>query len=144
MSAPNLDVPLVKLCSVEFPGPFLSEDATNKALAALGGIEAVTRSLNAEPNSADSSLELDLSPGQLFARPIQGDPVATNDIVLRVVKRRRKNPRRDQHGRLAPGGEGVYSVEAVGAIAKTYRFRSTSAVRLSVDVRRPRRLPVRA
>lgn len=71
-------------------------------------------------NKSGSVLELSLSPGNPFAHPIPGEIVSTSNIVLKVVKRRRK--KRDGESADAPVGD--YTVEALGVVPKTARFRS--------------------
>lgn len=124
-SAPPLVVPPTSFVSVEYPGPLRSADAHANALRAVGGLKAVTYSVNQDQVGPDGvGLELNLRPDEIFSHPITGEAVATNNVLLRVVKRRRKNPRRGPDGTIVQGEEGVYSVEAVGAIRRTFRFRS--------------------
>jgi len=126
-SAPPLIVPPAAFVSVEFPGPFRSAKAQENALRAIGGLKAVAFSVNQDQFGPEGAgIELNLRPDEIFSHPIMGEAVATNNVLLRVVKRRRKNPRRDANGAIVQGEEGIYSVEAVGAIKRTYRFRSAS------------------
>lgn len=87
-------------------------------------------------------MEAKLRPEDPFAHPIPGEIVGTHNIVLKVVKRRRKRA-----GDEAGGSTGEYRVEAMGSIRKTVRFRSERVLRpLSARANYPRyrhgRLPV--
>jgi general transcription factor 3C polypeptide 5 (transcription factor C subunit 1) len=68
----------------------------------------------------ETLVELRLRPDNPFAHPIPGDVVATNNILLKVVKRKRRR----QDGDSGPSEDlGEYTAEAVGVIPKTIRFR---------------------
>ncbi|CAK5263051.1 unnamed protein product [Mycena citricolor] len=66
-----------------------------------------------------------------FRAPIPGDVVSTNSLVLKIVKRRRKN-RMDDRGTV-----GEYTAEIVGAAPKTVRFRSMADYQYQPDANDP-------
>jgi general transcription factor 3C polypeptide 5 (transcription factor C subunit 1) len=63
----------------------------------------------------ESLLELNLRPGNPFSHPVPGDVCAANNILMKVVKRKR---------RIAGEQEGEYTAEVAGVIPKVARFRS--------------------
>lgn len=69
-------------------------------------------------NKAGSPLELNLRPNDPFSHPVAGEVLQTNNLLMKVVKRKRKT--------RGPDGEaiGEYTAEVVGSISKTARFRS--------------------
>lgn len=71
-------------------------------------------------SKAESLVELSLRPDNPFSHPIPGEVVASNAILLKVVKRKKKK----KPGDAEDGFIGEYIAEAVGIIPKTIRFRS--------------------
>lgn len=118
-AAPLLPLPSTHLYSIEYPG-YVQPTSVALALERLGGQANVESAFKRTSNKSDSVLELNLRPGNPFAHPIPGEVVPTSNILLKVVKRRRK--RKDSDDASAPVGE--YTVEALGVISKTARFRS--------------------
>ena len=107
-------LPQVPFYSVEYPG-YVRPSSTQVAINNLGGqskLDSVFRHATSKP---ESLLELSLRPNNPFAHHISGEAVATNNIVFKIVKRKRKNK-----------DEGEYTIEAVGVTHKTVRFRCTS------------------
>ena len=108
-----------RFAAVEYPGPVTSVD---KALGNLGGLARVSRTLEADPAvAAAKPLELDLDPDNRWLHSVPGHIATGANIVCRVVKRRRKVPKRDEHGQVVE--EGVYSIQPVGHLQQTVRFR---------------------
>lgn len=101
--------------SIEYPG-YVQPTSIPLALERLGGRATVETVFKKTGNK----LEMNLRPGNSFAHPIPGEVVSTSNILLKVVKRRRKKRNADDKG--APVGE--YIIEAMGVIPKTARFRS--------------------
>ena len=121
LSAPSLPLPRKHFFSIEYPG-YVQPASVTKAVAHLGGsssLESVFRR-GSTSSRAEPLIELRLRPEDPFAHPIPGDVVPTNNILLKVRKRRRKQ----REGEDTPQGE--YVAEAVGVIPKTARFRSES------------------
>ena len=94
------------------------------AIDRLGGQDAIDSAFRRATgrDRVESLLELRLRPDNPYAHPIPGEVVPTSNIVLKVVKRKRK--RRDADPAYADGPIGEYTVEAVGVVPKTARFRS--------------------
>ena len=124
--APERPIPSSNLYSVEFPG-YVNDTPTSiqSAITHLGGQKSLEQTFRRNASKSDSVLELSWRPDNAFAHKIPGDVVHTNSIVLKVTKRRRKV--RVTEGEAGPsrlGQEGEFTVEPVGVINKTVRFRS--------------------
>ncbi|KAL8283271.1 hypothetical protein RQP46_006049 [Phenoliferia psychrophenolica] len=102
---------------IEYPGPV---NSVPRALKSLGGLEHVSRTLATPPNPA-SAIELNLNPKAKFSHPVQAGILDSGNIIMKVVKRRRKRPKLAEDGSLEE--EGIYTMEAVGVATKTVRFR---------------------
>ena len=66
-------------------------------------------------------MELNLRPDNPFSHPLPGDLVPTNNILLKVVKRKLKRSPDDDGSQNEMIGE--YTATAVGVIPRTARFR---------------------
>jgi general transcription factor 3C polypeptide 5 (transcription factor C subunit 1) len=123
-SAPVFALPpeLASFVAIEYPGPVNSSAASvERALDVLGGLDKVSAAINAKDANA-SLVELNYSNRPLhdrnFTHPILGEAVETGNLMLKVVRRRRRHP--------APGEEaGVYSVQVAGLVKQTIRFRGS-------------------
>ncbi|OCH93564.1 hypothetical protein OBBRIDRAFT_771274 [Obba rivulosa] len=128
-TAPEYPLPSTHFYSVEYPG-YVQPASVPVAIERLGGQASIDNAFKRTSNKADALLEMRFRPGDPFAHPVPGEIVPTNNILLRVVKRRRKRRAVVGEGSSAAdaGGEGEirgeYTVEAVGIIPKTARFRS--------------------
>jgi general transcription factor 3C polypeptide 5 (transcription factor C subunit 1) len=116
-----LEHPLPKdpFYSVEYPG-YVLPTSVPLAVRNLGGQASLDNAFKRATSKTESLLELTLTPGQPFAHAIPGDVVGTNNILLKIVKRKRKRVDRDHDD----GAIGEYTAEAIGIIPKTVRFRS--------------------
>jgi general transcription factor 3C polypeptide 5 (transcription factor C subunit 1) len=121
MSAPTYPLPQTPFYSIEYPG-YLTPASIPHAVRTLGGTSSIESAFKRTANKAETLLELNLRPDNPFAHPIPGDVVGTNNILLKVVKRKRR--RQNEEGKAV----GEYTVEAVGVIPKTVRFRSEFGV----------------
>lgn len=103
--------------SVEYPG-YVRPTSVPLAINNLGGQSSLDNAFKRTATKADALLELSLRPGNPFAHPVPGDVINTNNVLLKVVKKKRR--------RLDGEGEaiGEYTAEVVGIIQKTARFRS--------------------
>ncbi|KAK2459705.1 hypothetical protein APHAL10511_008350 [Amanita phalloides] len=110
--APQRPLPHVPFYSVEYPGYVLPTSAS-VAIENLGGQAKLDRVFRHATSKPMSLLELSLRPDNPFSHHITGEAVATNNIVFKITKRRRKNQ-----------SEGEYIVEAVGVTHRTVRFRT--------------------
>ena len=120
--APAHELPTTHFYSIEFPG-YVRPESIGKAVHTLGGQSSIDRAFRRSAPREDSPLELNLRPDNPFSHPLLGDLVPTNNILLRVVKRKLKHPRPDPDGDGAQT-VGEYTAAAVGVIPKTARFRS--------------------
>ena len=116
--APEHPLPSTPLFSVEYPG-YVRPVSIPLAVDNLGGQSSLYNAFKRTASKTDALLELRLRPDNPFAHPVPGDVVGTSNLLLKVVKRKR---RRVQGQEDVPVGE--YTAEAVGVISKTVRFRS--------------------
>ncbi|KAG6833759.1 hypothetical protein H0H87_001191 [Tephrocybe sp. NHM501043] len=114
--APDHPLPQIPYYSIEYPG-YVRPTSIHLAVSNLGGQSALDSAFKRAASRTETLLELKLRPDQPFAHPVPGDVVPTNNILLKVVKKRRKD-------RLEDGPIGEYIAEVVGIIPKTARFRS--------------------
>ncbi|GAA5984037.1 hypothetical protein JCM11641_005575 [Rhodosporidiobolus odoratus] len=118
--APTYRIPLDDyhtFATLEYPGPV---NSLYKALDTVGGLNKVADALaNPEPSKR---IQLDLQPGNPFFHTIPAHVASTNNVVLKVTKRKRKQPLRDVEGKIVQ--EGIFKVEPVGVEKKTVRFRA--------------------
>ncbi|CCL99174.1 uncharacterized protein FIBRA_01189 [Fibroporia radiculosa] len=87
--APERPLPSTHFYSVEYPG-YVKATSVPLAIERLGGQRSVENALKRAATKSESVLELRLHSGNPFAHPIAGDVVSTNNILLKVVKRKRK------------------------------------------------------
>ena len=121
--APLRPLPTTHFYSIEYPG-YVQPTSVPKAIENLGGQSQVDSAFRRGNSKSESILELKLRPGSSFAHPIPGEVLPTSNILLKVVKRRRKR----REGDLESASLGEYTIEALGTISKTARFRSELCV----------------
>ena len=129
--APERPLPNTHFYSVEYPG-YVNPTSAPLAIERLGGQQSIDTAFRRATgrDRVESLLELHLRPGNPYAHPVPGEVVPTSNIVLKVVKRKRRR----QEGDLMDGSIGEYTVQAVGVIPKTARFRSECSVLKSNSV----------
>ncbi|KAI8325334.1 hypothetical protein GQ54DRAFT_6627 [Martensiomyces pterosporus] len=111
--AERKELPEQYVFSVEYPGYV---ENTDKAIASLGGHEKLARDFTEE---VGLPVELRYRYDDPVSHPINGEVVATQNLLLKV-KRRVRKPR---NGTEQQNNEVKTTVEAVGVIDKTVRFR---------------------
>jgi general transcription factor 3C polypeptide 5 (transcription factor C subunit 1) len=116
--APERPLPQTQFYSVEYPG-YVQDASVPKAVQNLGGQARLDQAFKRMAPKTESLIELALHPENPFAHPIPGDVVNTNNLVLKVIKRRRKRREGEPEDALL----GEYKAEIVGVAAKTVRFR---------------------
>ncbi|KAG2118940.1 RNA polymerase III transcription factor IIIC subunit-domain-containing protein [Suillus discolor] len=126
--APERPLPSTPFYSIEYPG-YVKPESVPLAVSNLGGHSRLETAFKRTAAKNEALLELNLRPGNPFAHPIPGDIVSTNNILLKVVRRKRRNP----------NGEcvGEFTAEAVGVIPKTARFRSMADYQFQPDMNDP-------
>ncbi|KAG2013884.1 hypothetical protein CC2G_010749 [Coprinopsis cinerea AmutBmut pab1-1] len=126
-------LPQRQFYSVEYPG-YVKESSVPKAIENLGGQGKIDRAFRRMAPKTESLMELTLHPGNPFAHPIPGDVVNTNNLLLKVTRRKRK-----QKDGVPPadGAIGEYKAEVVGVVAKTVRFRSMADFQYLPDMDDP-------
>jgi general transcription factor 3C polypeptide 5 (transcription factor C subunit 1) len=127
--APAHELPTTHFYSIEYPG-YVRPESVSKAVDCLGGQSSIDRAFRRNAPKEDSLLELNLRPDNPFSHPLPGDLVPTNNVLLRVVKRRLKRPPNDDGAGEGSSQEviGEYTAVAVGVIPKTARFRSEQSL----------------
>ncbi|KAH8830172.1 RNA polymerase III transcription factor IIIC subunit-domain-containing protein [Flagelloscypha sp. PMI_526] len=116
-SAPSYPLPKTQFYSVEYPG-YVQPSSIPLAIKTLGGLPALSDAFQNAKTREEAHLECTLRPDNPFAHPIAGESVQTHKILMKVVKRKRKEEFRKD------GFVGDYTMEALGVIGKTARFRS--------------------
>ncbi|KAF8803887.1 hypothetical protein BYT27DRAFT_7340686 [Phlegmacium glaucopus] len=111
-------LPPLSFYSVEYPG-YVQPLSVPLAISNLGGQSKVDHAFKRTASKPQTLLELSLRPGNPFAHPIPGDVVGTNNLLLKVIKKKRKHVADDY-----PCTIGEYTAEVVGIVSKTARFRS--------------------
>ncbi|KAF7301453.1 hypothetical protein MIND_00710600 [Mycena indigotica] len=131
--APEKPLPTTPYYSVEYPG-YVQSSSVPIAIKNLGGQAALDTAFKRTASKAEAQtiLELNLRPGNPFSHPIMGEVVPTTNLVLKVVKRKRKN-------RMQVDGEqlGEYTAEVIGTTSKTVRFRSMADFQYQPDMNDP-------
>ena len=119
--APEIQIPPVRIYSVEYPG-YVQPTSVPEAVRTLGGQQALEKAFR-KSSKPDAFLELKYRPDNPFAHPIAGEVVQTNSILLKIVKRKRKRAEGVSTDEREAGPVGEYIVEPVGLIPGTARFR---------------------
>ncbi|KAJ7086691.1 RNA polymerase III transcription factor IIIC subunit-domain-containing protein [Mycena epipterygia] len=130
--APERPIPATPFYSIEYPG-YVRTTSVPIAVQKLGGQAALDSAFKRSAAKTEATLELRLRPGNPFAHPVPGDVVPTNNLVLKVVKRKRKNRIDSDDGAL----QGEYTAEIVGSTLKTVRFRSMADYQYQPDMNDP-------
>ena len=125
-AAPLFEVPfpLQTFTAIEYPGPVsTSAHSVEAALDAVGGLKHLSATLAAE-EPFKRVVELQLGHGIDRIHPIQGEIVPTQNLVLKITKRRKKRANAGEASVVLPGAnKGGYTAEVVGVVDKTVRFR---------------------
>jgi general transcription factor 3C polypeptide 5 (transcription factor C subunit 1) len=127
--AKSYPLPPQHFYSIEYPG-YVSPTSVPVAIQTLGGQTCIDHAFRRSKRSEDRDnlVDLNFRPKNPFSHPVPGDVTSTNNLLLKVVKRKRRRLNVSQ----APSGEvdcdGEYIAEVVGDIPKTLRFRSESNV----------------
>ncbi|KAL7753395.1 tau 95 subunit of transcription factor TFIIIC [Sorochytrium milnesiophthora] len=138
--APSLDISKRELWAVEYPSYVRSVD---NALKSLGGASAVhkvgrlshlsipgdvtDRRNDAKAfNGSPHSIAIRFRPDDPSAHPMYGEVVSTCDMLVKVTRRRRRKKRREGAGSASveQQGDWQHSVEIVGLVRQTARFRA--------------------
>lgn len=118
MAEPN--VPMAKsiplehkyFYSIEYPG-FVAPQSVTKAVERLGGPQIL-----ADTFRRGLKVDLKLKDSDPYAHPPNGQVVTTHNLLLRVVRRKRK--RQAQEGEP----QGHFTAQVIGISQKSLRFRS--------------------
>ncbi|KAG7445824.1 uncharacterized protein BT62DRAFT_135878 [Guyanagaster necrorhizus] len=130
--AAALPLPSTPFYSVEYPGR-VKPTSVPEAIRTLGGQATLDSAFRRATSKAESLVELTFRPDNPFSHPIPGEVVASNAILLKVVKRKKKKQTESPEDVFI----GEYTTEAVGIIPKTIRFRSLADYQYQPDVEDP-------
>ncbi|KAF8916834.1 RNA polymerase III transcription factor IIIC subunit-domain-containing protein [Mucidula mucida] len=127
IEARPLPLPSTPFYVVEYPGR-VKPTSVPEAVKTLGGLGSLENAFKRGATKAETLVELHLRPDNPFAHPIPGSVVASNALLMKVVKRKKK--------RRHPGDPvvGHYTTEVVGVIPKTVRFRSMADYQFQPDM----------
>ncbi|KAI6105731.1 RNA polymerase III transcription factor IIIC subunit-domain-containing protein [Pisolithus sp. B1] len=132
-AAQERPLPATQFYSVEYPG-YVQPSSIHLALRNLGGPSSLENAFKRGAAKNEGLLELNFQPGNPFAHPIPGDIVNTSNILFKVTKRRR----RKADGDKSPDAfAGDYTLEAMGIILKSARFRSMADYQFQPDMSDP-------
>ena len=115
--APEHPLPSTPFFSIEYPG-YVQPSSIPTAVNKLGGQLSLENAFKRTATKADALLELSLRLNNPFSHPVPGDVVNTSNLLMKVVKKKRKGV--DENG----SAMGEYTAQVVGVIPKTVRFRS--------------------
>ncbi|EKM80519.1 hypothetical protein AGABI1DRAFT_73813 [Agaricus bisporus var. burnettii JB137-S8] len=124
--AAECPLPQTHYYSVEYPG-YVRSTSVPTVIRNLGGQSRIDNVFRRSTPKAEVLLELSLRPDSLFSHPVPGDVVGTNNLVLKVTKRRKKASSTQNE---VPG---EYKAEVVGVIPRTVRFRSMADFQFEPD-----------
>ncbi|KAG8765670.1 General transcription factor 3C polypeptide 5, partial [Serendipita sp. 397] len=131
--------------SIEFPG-YVNPGSVQKCVQRLGGLQNISDTFR-----RGLKIDLPLKENDPFAHPAAGQTVATQNLVLRIVKRRRRKQQVERDGsedHMRDRGsshsgtstkqiEGVFTAEVVGISQKTMRFRNPIDFQYRPDMNDP-------
>jgi general transcription factor 3C polypeptide 5 (transcription factor C subunit 1) len=120
-------LPQVTFYSVEYPG-YVKDSSVPLAIQNIGGQSKLDNAFRRSAQRRDALLELSFRSKDPFAHPIPGDVIPANNLLLKVVKRKRKSPDSEVIG--------DFTAEIVGIVSKTARFRSASFLATSLTKNR--------
>ncbi|KAJ7179308.1 RNA polymerase III transcription factor IIIC subunit-domain-containing protein [Mycena filopes] len=115
--APEFNIPATPFYSIEYPGYVRTTSVP-------------TARSTAKPKEPLSS---SCGQGTPSLIPLPGDVVPTNNLLLKIVKRKRKDRMDADDGTL----QGEYTAEIVGSTSKTVRFRSMADYQYQPDMNDP-------
>lgn len=116
-------LPQVSYYSVEYPG-YLQDSSVPLAIDRLGGQSKLDHVFHRSSQKKDTLLELSFRPDNPFMHPVPGDVVPANNLLLKIVKRKRKAPVDAMSVDDSKRVIGEYTAEVIGILSKTARFRS--------------------
>ncbi|KAF8525363.1 RNA polymerase III transcription factor IIIC subunit-domain-containing protein [Gautieria morchelliformis] len=124
--------------SIEYPG-YVSPESVPIAVQNLGGQPCIDHAFRrlTRNEGRDNLVDLKFRPENPFSHPVPGDVTSTNNLLLKVVKRKRRrlNPPHGSPDDVECVGE--YTAEVVGNIPRTLRFRSMADFQYQPDLSDP-------
>lgn len=115
--------------SIEYPGPVAYPDLIHTVIRPLD-IEECFNANIADARQLEMRYRGAGPEAERSAVPVRGTRVASQKMLVKLTKRRKKAlPGQTQ----PPGGEGVFTVDVIGSIPQTVRFRCKSARMFKAD-----------
>lgn len=115
---------LSQFSTLSYPSPIsTSQSSLQAALSTLPSLPSLSKQLS-QPSNQQPAIELNLSINNPYHHKVQASIQHSNNLVIRVTKRKRKVPLRNEKGEIIQ--EGQYRIEPVGIENKLIRFRGTS------------------
>ncbi|GAA5838309.1 hypothetical protein JCM5353_006846 [Sporobolomyces roseus] len=113
---------LSQFSTLSYPSPIsTSQSSLQAALSTLPSLPSLSKQLS-QPSNQQPAIELNLSINNPYHHKVQASIQHSNNLVIRVTKRRRKVPLRNEKGEIVQ--EGQYRIEPVGIENKLIRFRA--------------------
>lgn len=128
-TAEDRSLPQVVFYSVEYPG-CVQESSIPLVIRKMGGQLKLDNAFRRSGQKKNVLLELSFRSNDPFAHPIPGDVVPANNLLLKVVKRKRKSCSSASSSKDSAIGE--FTANIVGVISKTARFRSEFSLPLGL------------
>lgn len=130
-TAPFRHYPKQAFASVEYPGPV----SQPSALLNLISQDDINECFNA-PATEQRILEMSYRKDDRYGVPVRGSRVASQKLLLKITRRRRKkvdgmdldgqqNGHEKGKERALSARDGVFTAEVVGPVTQTVRFRGT-------------------
>lgn len=119
-TAPTRTFPTTAFAAVEYPGSVSHPSALLKVITQ----DDMNECFNA-PTKETKMLEMKYGGDERDGIPVRGLRVASQKLLLKVTKRRRREDQMGKgKGKAIDGGEqGVFTAEIIGPITQTVRFR---------------------
>lgn len=120
-----IKIPNQSFTIIEYPGLIKN---LNKAIKTLGGLNLISKGL-LNSNEIYNNIELNLNlnnnnnnnNSNFNQHPIQSNLSLTGNILIKIIKRKRKIPLKNEKGEIIE--EGFYSFNSIGIINRSVRFR---------------------
>lgn len=107
--------------TIEYPAPISRASASLES--ALSTLSPPLSKLS-DSSTTDTPIEMDLEPKNPYFHKVPASSLNVNNIVVKLTKRTRKVPKRDEQGNVIETGQ--YKIEPIGVEHRVHRFRGKS------------------
>ncbi|GAA5870067.1 hypothetical protein JCM16303_001886 [Sporobolomyces ruberrimus] len=104
--------------TIEYPAPISRASASLES--ALSTLSPPLSKLS-DSSTTDTPIEIDLEPKNPYFHKVPASSLNVNNIVVKLTKRTRKVPKRDEQGNVIETGQ--YKIEPIGVEHRVHRFR---------------------